>query len=1118
MIPNRVLQIGIQVVLALVLAYGVPGCGDDDSGTDAGDVAVEDGVDGEGGDGEDLEGGDVETWEVGPGQCIVDDDCPEGFTCVDSTCYAPCGEGLDCPDGYYCNPGGQCIYKECETSADCTDGENAECDPLLFVCIPPEVPVAPTIAFFRASPPAAVIGEPTPITFVWDYGTFPSPAASCSISNGVGDVTETVVHSVTGTMLPQTFTLTCTNGAGSASASVIVPGLPSTMLSLEVLPDGATYDFGVASLVIPPGAVVEATTISARLSSHFTPSPDLATLPVEFYPHGFSFLQPVTLTLPIATALLAPAGWDVALGDLHVAVTGDDGWDLRIFTEVDETARTLTAQIGHFSEAAGSTGSGSCDAPPLSAPKKSLLQRAEIMRLGGVNGYPAVYGQVYDDRKQTDRDRMADVRDPLATDRPEGSIRDAATADFDGDNRDETVVATRYRSGDRYVARLTVLDSCHSSAEPGNCWNDMRGVKTIEVLKDDGSPFPSISDIRVAAGDLDGDGLAEIAAVVELHGGGGWLVRYDDAAHDYARPADSHSHNYDSSVADFRIAVGDINHRLKGDRAEEIAVVVTHLSSSPFRPVMLVYPNAMDNASISSPSKIPDGNIFPAGLNHSRPSVAMADIDNDGDQDIVVAAFHRGEREMRVESYRLNRDQNSFTRTGEAADWTGQNYDNDMSPLLAGADFNGDGRSEVVVVQRRQDSAIALFFTLDAAGRSAWGVGSSLIKYIERSNGPHYLAAGDIDADLKDDVVIGELRPGTSEYDISIVGGSGIEYRKSWRPGAGSRTWAPVLAVGDFDGDNLTVEYTGNCTVNQSDIRPLVAMAAPPVARDLDQNWEDSSTDYGSSTSTSETDSNSVSSKDSITLSLEAEFLGGLFSASASTSLEREFTKTSTSTSSTTLGQSFSAPWLDSSRHNYVLYVVSEYASYEYRIVAAPDPAALTDENELMTIDVPQGTNQYAVTQETYNADAPASLDIGSETFVHTHGDHHSYRTLPECDDLVDGRGWQSATVWVAENGTQTVSIEMSSEAATSEERSTSVDFAAGVSIGGVGLEYGRGYSSSAGYEVSIGDSTEYSGTLGGLSSEPGYWRANRYQFRMVVYKLRRSASLAYTVIDFCVQ
>lgn len=120
---------------------------------------------------------------------------------------------------------------------------------------------APEITSFRATPAMVTAGVATDVTWTWNYmiePTFPTP--TCTIDNGVGEVTNGQTTSVTLTQVTL-FTLTCTNSQGMVSRQTVV-GVP------PVAPQLSTF-------TVTPTSIAPNTSQSYTFSWTFanTPSP-----------------------------------------------------------------------------------------------------------------------------------------------------------------------------------------------------------------------------------------------------------------------------------------------------------------------------------------------------------------------------------------------------------------------------------------------------------------------------------------------------------------------------------------------------------------------------------------------------------------------------------------------------------------------------------------------------------------------------------------------------------------------------------------------------------------------------------------------------------------------------
>jgi plastocyanin len=89
----------------------------------------------------------------------------------------------------------------------------------------------PTMTSFLASPSQLQAGVATTVTWNWTYEVVPTlPDPSCTIDNGVGTVMRGQATMVTISAVT-TFTLTCTNSAGSGSRQVVI-GVPPVAPSI----------------------------------------------------------------------------------------------------------------------------------------------------------------------------------------------------------------------------------------------------------------------------------------------------------------------------------------------------------------------------------------------------------------------------------------------------------------------------------------------------------------------------------------------------------------------------------------------------------------------------------------------------------------------------------------------------------------------------------------------------------------------------------------------------------------------------------------------------------------------------------------------------------------------
>jgi hypothetical protein len=88
---------------------------------------------------------------------------------------------------------------------------------------PPDV--APELAGFTASPGLVIDGVASDVQWQWSYSNPPAPDATCTIDHGIGAVASGDTASVT-INAPTTYTLACSNRAGSATATALIDTAP----------------------------------------------------------------------------------------------------------------------------------------------------------------------------------------------------------------------------------------------------------------------------------------------------------------------------------------------------------------------------------------------------------------------------------------------------------------------------------------------------------------------------------------------------------------------------------------------------------------------------------------------------------------------------------------------------------------------------------------------------------------------------------------------------------------------------------------------------------------------------------------------------------------------------
>jgi hypothetical protein len=123
--------------------------------------------------------------------------------------------------------------------AGCGDSSATLVDaaPVVLPDSAPPIPHPPTITSFTASPSQVSAGFPTDLTFNWTFSGLPYPDPTCTVDNGVGVVMRGTPVSVTLAQIT-TFTLTCTNSAGTGLRPVVVtvPAVAPNIATFTTMP------------------------------------------------------------------------------------------------------------------------------------------------------------------------------------------------------------------------------------------------------------------------------------------------------------------------------------------------------------------------------------------------------------------------------------------------------------------------------------------------------------------------------------------------------------------------------------------------------------------------------------------------------------------------------------------------------------------------------------------------------------------------------------------------------------------------------------------------------------------------------------------------------------------
>jgi hypothetical protein len=333
------------------------------------------------------------------------------------------------------------------------------------------------------------------------------------------------------------------------------------------------------------------------------------------------------------------------------------------------------------------------------------------------------------------------------------------------------------------------------------------------------------------------------------------------------------------------------------------------------------------------------------------------------------------------------------------------------------------------------------------------------------------------------------------------------------------------IALGDVDGDNTRMHYTGVAIPHLGPPAVSLLLAAPPtwLGRPGVSNVDGSTTSLGRSRSEGGSTETTMTASASVSLSGGVDIGIVSLSASVTANVEAAFSRSMETEETTEITATIGAT------EDAVQFVSSPFVSYGYVIDTDPDPARI---GQPFTVDVPQDIPALSrfVTLEGFRELFPARADavIPPALFAHTIGDPTTYMAPGECTQAALSTRFPGAiirnvrataalhNVGMTTSGSIGESFSLSETTGTSSSLTLGVEASVGVGVGGVEVEASVGLS--GGYTVSstVGTGVTYSAVVGNLAT--GVNADTDYDWGLCVFTFTVPGQGSYPVVTYVVR
>lgn len=691
------------------------------------------------------------------------------------------------------------------------------------------------------------------------------------------------------------------------------------------------------------------------------------------------------------------------------------------------------------------------------------------------------------------------------------SKRAFVTADLDGDGFDE-VAAVRIVGGSLF------LETWEDLEDPGKLQPD----HVQHYLGD----FGGVLSVSLAAGDFDGDAHSELL-VGYTYPGSAVVEIYDESEFGYAVIPGSTRvlapQSLESSLS-LVLAAGNMDE----DQSYEAVVVLNEHQEGGGSTAFLAFDDVghdfaeLFGGPVEHVIEDDDGNFVGVDVAVVA-SATFGDFDGDGFDELALGGLtdtSPGQCEpslyvgMAYED--LLHGGALYATTSFLSPWfdcEDNGFELGFAHLLA-ADIDGNLIDELVinrhVLQLDPEAGELWTPVLDGQANPKPILLPEDAFFEDQNTGPFTrststMAVGDIMANGREEILILRqgLFAGVRVFGQTLdLGGDPIFEELGEVPGALSdfdpgKGLNPIILTPDCDNDSITmVREDVEHEVVFTEPIVLAVLAAPPTVGGVQQNYADSVTTYGNTTSSGSSQDATMTYKASAHVGIK--FNGGLITQSGF-----EMKATVTAAASATVGTAYnlseSVFFTTGAQEDSVVFTCIPMDRYIYRVVRHYDEELL---DAVVTVDLPRTPVTIQVEREFYNESiAEGAPVINASVLQHTVGDITSYPTKAKKVQLVLGHDGISASSTVnvgAGSGSSTQTLELEESTSFEAALELGFEFAMETTAATVTAGFSVGSSSKAAFQTSIGSSTSWSGTVGDIA--PVDFPDNSYQYGLFTY------------------